>query len=340
MKSPLKASTHRSPSKLNHSVSYDDSTTTANSTSSSTFKDQLRDIDALIQDFHLERDSRLRSLRLQESSRLASFEAKTLASKEGIDPRILGMTMRVFLQTYGGEREEALKDLMKGQIGKQEMGSAERATRKRAHPGGSPSRPRPPTSSTNATSVPLSNNPSASSTSSSIFGPSKKPRLPPSNSNPPAPASATKPRIPSSSRARQQRQPPTPSTSTNTLGRVLSPSPSREIQMGSRDPLSPNPDDWDLMDRNEASRVESLGRGLPPPLRSNSNPKTAGGQGHGRVPSGAFTYEAPAELNDEYFRLLQKDLVRRMRETLECGEMSRSERGKLEKRLEVLTRSL
>ena len=90
---------------------------------------------------------------------------------------------------------------------------------------------------------------------------------------------------------------------------------------------SPEASDWDLMDRNEASRVEEQGKGRRPPTQA------------------TFTYEHPeaGELNDAYFRRLQENLVKQMRDTLEGAGgrgMSRQERAKLEKRLADMTRML
>ena len=83
------------------------------------------------------------------------------------------------------------------------------------------------------------------------------------------------------------------------------------------------------MDPNEASRIEEhLGK-----RNENGMGK---GKGKGREPpSGKFTYEAPPELNDEYFRRLQAELVGKMEDTLrEKGDlMGSKEKGLVEKRL-------
>lgn len=297
--------------------------------------------------------SRMRAVAASAADRYNTFSQRVAELQNELDPQLHSLILREFIDVYGSDGNAALEG-----VGKSLKPKPDNETVK------SRSAPSPvlhslhsqrsysPSSPTlcRKRAAPTSPNRPHSSTAAQ-GGTGKKPRPFPALSTS-ATASSSKPRVPSSA---ARRRAPAASRSNNNTAAAAVLSPTR----------TDDGDDWDLMDRNEASRVEDVGgkgkgraRKVVPafapvdaPRRSsrarsssvdnNPGPRTARKQQH-QPPTGEFTYEPPGELNDEYFMRLQADLVRRMRETLEKnrGEMSEVERQKMEKRLEGLSRNM
>ena len=113
--------------------------------------------------------------------------------------------------------------------------------------------------------------------------------------------------------------------------------------------------EWDVMERNEASRVEEQGGkkgkgkgkgkviAKPAPVvrrssRARSSSLTGTGGKAFAPPASAFTYELPAgapdyeEMLATQAKALKEEMVRRMREALDGTAMSAVERARLEER--------
>ncbi|KAL8291374.1 hypothetical protein RQP46_002352 [Phenoliferia psychrophenolica] len=289
LQSPRKA---RSPTKSAHKVRHDSTSQLAKA------KDDLRDIDAILADYCIERDSRLRTLATNQAERLAALGRKVASAKDSLGEQVRMMRLDDFATTYAFDPSRASRDQLKKSIAPPKPivhDDLAGRPRKRAAP---PSPSRATTSSLRPT-----------------LSASKRAR-----SAPTLPTSTSKPRIPSS--AARRRAPP--STAAAAFAIPKSPSPADSTS------------DWDMMDRNEASRADES------PVKGKGKAKAKGRDAAGTAPSGKFTYgEEQPDFGREY-RKLQSDLVDKMEGTLrERGaEMGAKERQRLEKMLADMRRVL
>jgi hypothetical protein len=124
--------------------------------------------------------------------------------------------------------------------------------------------------------------------------------------------------------------------------------------------------EWDLMDRNEASRVEQQGKGKgkttakgkaagkkPTPVRRSSRARSSslsggggGGEAIGGPSTSAFTYQPPMGAPDfeallaRQAKEMQEAYMTQMRQVLEGTKMSDKERTRLEGKLQAALQTM
>ncbi|KAM0747891.1 hypothetical protein T439DRAFT_328558 [Meredithblackwellia eburnea MCA 4105] len=291
----------------------------------------LAELEAMLENYRIECSSRLRQINSHQLSRLASLERSLQSAIRSLDPTVACLKLGEFVATYDRDQEAVLRDVGARKVREELRGTfgPERGQddgKKSTHHQHSRKRAHPssPNRSTTTTTTLSSTNNNDNTTTKFVRGGGGRDKED-------VFGSIKKPRHSPSK--------PTPSSE-------------EEEEEG-----------WDLLDANEASRVELGSSRLkgkakdnntkprtttntkrllttrspppappPPPPQSTTTSTTAT---TGAPPSSLFTYTSPPPFTDAYFQQLQAQLARQIRETLDRDGMmmGEGERRKLEKRL-------